>query len=69
LFRVPEDGFGLSAGHAGEPFEEVVDAGAVFEVGRRALGRVPEKTQAPLTVSGFRSTVGQALQSSMRKAN
>jgi hypothetical protein len=30
---------------------------------------VPRKTQAPLTVSGFRSTAGQALQSSMRKAN
>jgi hypothetical protein len=69
LFRVPEDGFDLRAGYAGEPFEEVVDSCAVFDVGEEGLDgtRVPRKTHAPLTVSAFRSTAGQALQSSMAK--
>ena len=64
-----EDGFDLGARDAGEPFEEVVDAGAVFEVGEEGLhgdAGAAEK-HAALTVSGFRSTAGQALQSSMAK--
>jgi hypothetical protein len=68
LFRMAEDGFDLGTGYAGEPFEEVVDAGAVFEVREEGLhgdAGVPRKIQAPLTVSGFRSTAGQVLQSSM----
>jgi hypothetical protein len=32
-----KDGFDLAAGHAREPFEEIVDARAVFEVGEQGL--------------------------------
>lgn len=53
LFRVAEDGFGLSAGHAGEPFEEVVDAGAVFEVGEERLDGNARAGENPGAADGF----------------
>jgi hypothetical protein len=34
---VVEDRFDLSTGYPGEPFEEVITAGAVFEVGEEGL--------------------------------
>jgi hypothetical protein len=66
---VAKDGFDLAASHAGGPFEEIVDARAVFEVGEQGLDRHSRsaKTHAPLTFSEFRSTAEQLLQSRMRK--
>jgi hypothetical protein len=36
LFRVLEDRLGLFAGHAREPLEKIIDAGAIFEVRKEA---------------------------------
>lgn len=65
-----KDGFDLGAGYAGEPFEEVIDAGAVLEVGEEGLNRDSRVAKNPRAADGFGvSTTGQVLQSSMRKAN
>jgi hypothetical protein len=53
LFRVTEDGFDLGAGHAGEPFEEVVDAGAVLEVGEKGLDRDSRPAENPGAADGL----------------
>jgi hypothetical protein len=37
LFSVAKDGFDLGAGYAGEPFQEIVHSGGVFEVGEECL--------------------------------
>jgi hypothetical protein len=53
LFRVAEDGFDLGAGYAGEPFEEIVDAGAVFEIREECLDRDSCPTENPGAANGF----------------
>ena len=53
MFRVAEDGFDLGTGHTGEPFEEVVDAGAVFEVGEERLDRHARPAKNPGAADGF----------------
>jgi hypothetical protein len=53
LFGVTKNGFNLGAGYAGEPFEEVVDAGTVFEVGKESLDRDSRGAENPGTAYGF----------------
>jgi hypothetical protein len=53
LFRVAKDGFDLRASYAGEPFEEVVDAGAVFEIGEEGLDGDSRSAENPGTADGF----------------
>jgi hypothetical protein len=50
---VAEDGVDLGAGYAGEPFEEVVDAGAVFEVGEESLHGDSRAAENPGAADGF----------------
>jgi len=50
---MPKDGFDLSAGYAWEPFEEVVDAGAVFEIREEGLDRDARAAENPGPADDF----------------
>jgi hypothetical protein len=54
LFRVTEDGFDLAAGHSWEPFEEIVDARAVFEVREQGLHGHSCSAKNPRSTDSFR---------------
>jgi hypothetical protein len=51
--QLAEDGFDLGAGYAGKPFEEVVDAGTVFEVREERLDRNSRAEENPGAAYGF----------------
>ena len=48
-----ENGFDLVAGYAREPFEEVVDPGAVFEVREQRLNRDARVAENPSAADGL----------------
>jgi hypothetical protein len=50
---VAKDGFDLSAGYAGEPFEEVIDTGAVFKIREERLDRYARTAENPGAADGF----------------
>ena len=62
-----ENGCDLLAGNAGKPSKEIIDASPPSRFSKRALTgtRVPRNSQAPLTLSGSRSTTEQLDQSNM----
>lgn len=51
--QLAKDSFDLSAGHAGEPFEEVIDTGAVFEIREERLDRYARAAENPGAADGF----------------
>jgi hypothetical protein len=53
LFRVAEDGFHLTASHAWEPFEEIVDTSAVFEIREQGLDRHSRSAKNPRSAYRF----------------
>jgi hypothetical protein len=53
LLGVAKDGFDLGTGYAGEPFEEIVHSGAVFEVGEERLDRDSRAAENPGPADGF----------------
>jgi hypothetical protein len=50
---VAKDGFDMGARYAGEPFKEVLNAGAVFEIGEEGLDGDSRSAKDPGTAYGF----------------
>ena len=48
-----ENSFDLFARNAGEPVEEIVDAGAVFEIREESLNRDSRSAETPGTADDF----------------